>query len=56
MRLPDDVITQIFSWASADMISIYSDIPAEEILNDFFTGFNKAKNNNVEEQGEVKGE
>lgn len=56
MRLPDDVITQIFSWASADMINIYSDIPAEEILNDFFSGFNKAKNNTTEEQGLVKGE
>ena len=49
MKLPDDVITQIFSWASADMVKIYSDIPAEEILGEFFTNFKKP-------ESEVKGE
>lgn len=42
MKLPDDVITQIFGWASADMIQTYSDISEEEILEDFFSGFKKA--------------
>lgn len=48
MKLPDDVITQIFGWANSDMIKIYSDIPAEEILGEFFMNFNK--------NNEVKGE
>lgn len=42
-KLPDDVITQIFSWSSSDMISIYSDIPEEEILGEFFNNFVEAK-------------
>lgn len=37
MKLPDDVITLIFSWESSDMIKIYNDISEEEILNDFFS-------------------
>jgi len=48
MKLPDDVITQIFGWANSDMIKIYSDIPAEEILGEFFTNFIK----NTEVKGE----
>lgn len=48
MKLPDDVITQIFGWANSDMIKIYSDIPAEEILGEFFTNFIK----NTEAKGE----
>ena len=39
MKLPDDVITQIFGWSNSDMIKIYSDIPAEEILGEFFMTF-----------------
>ena len=31
-KLPDDVITKIFGWSSAEMIKIYSDIPEEERL------------------------
>lgn len=38
-KLPDDVITQIFGWSSAEMIKIYSDIPEEEILGEFFNNF-----------------
>lgn len=41
MKLPDDVITQIFGWSNSDMIKIYSDIPAEEILGEFFMNFQK---------------
>lgn len=48
MKLPDDVITQIFGWASTDMVQVYSDIPEEEILGEFFMNFNK--------KNEVKGE
>lgn len=48
MKLPDDVITQIFGWSNSDMIKIYSDIPAEEILGEFFTNFIK----NTEAKGE----
>lgn len=48
MKLPDDVITQIFGWSNSDMIKIYSDIPAEEILGEFFTNFIK----NTEVKGE----
>lgn len=43
MHLPDDVITQIFGWSNADMIKIYSDIPAEEILGEFFSEFTKSQ-------------
>lgn len=39
MKLPDDVITQIFGWSNSDMIKIYSDIPAEEVLGEFFMTF-----------------
>lgn len=46
-KLPDDVITQIFGWSNSDMIKIYSDIPAEEILGEFFMNFHDK---------EVKGE
>ena len=49
-KLPDDVITQIFGWANSDMIKIYSDIPAEEVLNEFFSDFNKLKTE-VEKDG-----
>ena len=42
-KLPDDVITQIFSWSSSDMVAIYSDIPEEEILGEFFNNFVEAK-------------
>ena len=41
MNLPDDVITQILGWANSDMIKIYSDIPAEEVLGSFFETFQK---------------
>ena len=40
-KLPDDVITQIFGWSNSDMIKIYSDIPEEEILGEFFNAFAK---------------
>lgn len=46
-KLPDDVITQIFGWSNSDMIKVYSDIPAEEILGEFFMNFHDK---------EVKGE
>ncbi|MBO7732400.1 MAG: site-specific integrase [Methanobrevibacter sp.] len=39
MKLPDDIITQIFGWANSDMVKVYSDIPAEEMLGEFFTNF-----------------
>lgn len=49
-KLPDDVITQIFGWSNSDMIKIYSDIPEEEVLGEFFNNF-------VKQIGtEVKGE
>lgn len=51
-KLPDDVITQIFGWANSDMIKIYSDIPPEEILGEFFMNFNIQSS----ETGEAKGE
>lgn len=38
-KLPDDVITQIIGWSNSDMIKIYSDIPEEEILGEFFKNF-----------------
>lgn len=47
MELPDDVIVQIFSWSSPDMLKIYDDTPAEERLSKFFIDFSKK---------EVKGE
>lgn len=37
MDLPDDVIVQIFSWESADMVKIYDDTPAEERLSKWFS-------------------
>lgn len=40
-KLPDDVIRLIFSWANSDMVRIYSDIPEEEILGEFFNNFVK---------------
>ena len=46
-NFPDDIVVQIFSWQSADMIKIYNDIPPEEYMQDFFKNYNKA---------EVKGE
>jgi len=55
MKLPDDVITQIFGWANSDMIKIYSDIPAEELLGDFFNSF-KAPEKTIELQKEKKDE
>lgn len=42
-KLPDDVITKIFGWSSAEMVKIYSDISEEEILGEFFINFNKEK-------------
>lgn len=48
MELPDDVIVQIFSWASSDLIKIYDDTPVEEKLNKFFVKFTQ--------KDEVKGE
>jgi len=47
MKLPDDVVTLIFSWESSDMIKIYNDVSDDEILNDFF------KNRDKEAQGEI---
>ena len=41
MKVPDDIIVQIFSWENASMLAIYTDIPQEEILNDFFIGLQK---------------
>jgi len=43
MKLPDDVITMIIGWSSSDMLKIYSDIPEEEVLEDFFLSFNKGE-------------
>ena len=34
--LPDDVITEVFSWASADMVKIYDDTPADAKLEKWF--------------------
>lgn len=42
-KLPDDVITKIFGWSSAEMVKIYSDISEEEILGEFFINFNKER-------------
>lgn len=42
-KLPDDVITKIFGWSSAEMVKIYSDISEEEILGEFFVNFNKER-------------
>lgn len=36
MELPDDIIAQIFSWESADLVKVYDDTPAEERLSKFF--------------------
>ena len=47
-KLPDDVIVQVVGWSNSDMISIYNDIPEEEILGEFFNNFVKTL--------EVKGE
>lgn len=47
MKLPDDVVTLIFSWESSDMIKIYNDVSDDEILKDFF------KNHNKEAQGDL---
>lgn len=43
MKLPDDVITQVIGWANSSMIKVYSDIPEEEVLGEFFAGFEKDK-------------
>jgi len=43
MKLPDDVIVQIFGWADTAMLKIYNDIPAEEALSEFFLNFMKQK-------------
>lgn len=43
MKLPDDVIVQIFGWADTAMLKIYNDIPAEEVLSEFFLNFMKQK-------------
>lgn len=49
MDLPDDVIVQIFSWESADMVKIYDDTPVEEKMSKFFLKMKK-------EPEEAKGE
>ena len=46
-NFPDDIVVQIFSWQSAEMLKIYNDIPPEEYMQDFFKTLNKK---------EVKGE
>ena len=46
-HFPDDIIVQIFSWQSAEMVKIYDDTPMEEKLSGFFKEFVKK---------EVKGE
>lgn len=46
MRLPDDVIMQIFGWSS-NMVQVYDDTPPEERLENFFKDF---------AGGEAKGE
>ena len=40
MRLPDDVIVQIFGWNDSSMLKIYNDLSTEEILGGFFKDFN----------------
>ena len=50
MKLPDDVITQIFGWANSDMIKIYSDIPADEVLGEFFLNFTMPNKGESKEQ------
>ena len=61
-KIPDDIITQIFGWESSDMVKIYSDIPAEELLHDFFVNFKNINNTSSsnplikqESQGEENG-
>jgi len=34
--LPDDVVTEIFSWASTDMVKVYDDTPKEQKLSRYF--------------------
>lgn len=38
-KFPDEVIVKIIGWASQEMIKIYSDIPEEEILGEYFDSF-----------------
>ena len=49
MKSPDDVITMIIGWSSSDMLKIYSDIPEEEVLEEFFLSFNKEEKEGKEE-------
>lgn len=44
-NFPDDIVVQIFNWASPEMLKIYNDIPPEEYMQDFFKDFlkNEAK-------------
>lgn len=43
MKLPDDVVTRVIGWSDSSMIKTYSDIPEEEILQEFFADFNARK-------------
>lgn len=52
LNIPDDIIVQIYSWENASMIKVYSDIPKEEILNNFFKGLLK----DDEDEDEVEGD
>ena len=40
-NFPDDIVVQIFSWQSSEMLKIYNDIPPEEYMQDFFKTLNK---------------
>lgn len=40
-NFPDDIVVQIFSWQSAEMLKIYNDIPPEEYMQDFFKEYTK---------------
>lgn len=44
MELPDDIIAQIFSWESADLVKVYDDTPAEERLSKFFAKYTSQDN------------
>ena len=40
MKLPDDVIVQIFGWNDSSMLKIYNDLSPDAILGGFFKEFN----------------
>ncbi len=42
-NFPDDIIVQIFSWSSPEMLKIYNDIPPEEYMQDFFKQYTKSE-------------